>query len=117
MSRSKKPNDYKNTFCGNCGNLGHTYKMCHYPITSCGVILFKNNKEKVVNIEDKYRFLLIQRKDTLGFIEFLRGKYKENDIKYITRLIEMILFYSISFDQKKVFIHKYLQMLFDRFHQ
>ena len=43
MSRTK--NDYRNTFCGNCGNIGHTYKRCHLPITSCGVILYKTNEK------------------------------------------------------------------------
>ena len=29
MSKNKK--DYRNTFCGNCGNIGHTYKGVIYP--------------------------------------------------------------------------------------
>lgn len=114
MSRSKKPNDYKNTFCGNCGNLGHTYKMCHFPITSCGVILFKKNTEKIMNLDDKYRFLLIQRKDTLGFIEFLRGKYKENDTKYITRLIEMMTVCEIDKIKKHSFEELWNILWFNR---
>lgn len=92
MSRKKHNNDYKNTFCGNCGKLGHTYKRCHHPITSCGIILYKVNEPYLENEknEDKYKYLMVQRKDTLGFIEFLRGKYRERDNAYIVRLLEMM---------------------------
>ena len=96
MSTHKKSGDYKNIFCGNCGNLGHTYKKCLLPITSCGVILYKKNENYTNKIEDKYRFLLVQRKDTIAFIEFLRGKYRESDIKYIKKLLEMMTFCEID---------------------
>jgi len=33
-------------------------------------------------------FLLIQRKDTLAFNEFLRGKYSHHDIDYISKLLK-----------------------------
>ena len=89
---SKNKNDYKNTFCGNCGKLGHTYRKCHFPITSCGVILYKKNDlyDEKNKLDNKYKFLLVQRKDTLGFIELLRGKYRLNDNMYITKLLEMM---------------------------
>jgi hypothetical protein len=51
MSKRKKSGEYQNTFCGNCGNLGHTYKRCNLPITSCGVILFKNNENSLFTIK------------------------------------------------------------------
>ena len=42
-----------------------------FPVTSCGVILFKINDEYVKNdLKDgRYKYLLIQRKDTLGYVE------------------------------------------------
>ena len=88
-------NDNKNIFCGNCGKLGHTYRKCRLPITSCGVILFKINKKfkpiidlnnKCINLSEKYFFLLIKRKDTLGYVEFLRGKYDENNKEYLIKI-------------------------------
>jgi 8-oxo-dGTP pyrophosphatase MutT (NUDIX family) len=36
---------------------------------------------------NEYQFLLIQRRDSLSFIEFIRGKYNINDSEYITRLL------------------------------
>ena len=86
----RRSHDNKNKYCGNCGGITHTYKQCKHPITSNGVILYKKNDTTSNLVDDKYKFLMIQRKDTLGFIEFLRGKYKEYDTKYIIRLLEMM---------------------------
>jgi len=56
-------------YCNNCGKLGHYYHHCKMPITSIGIIVFR------VNPEGKKEFLMIRRKDTLGYIDFMRGKY------------------------------------------
>jgi len=88
-----------NIYCGNCGKEGHTYRRCRLPITSCGVILFKKNKffksiedshGNIKNNNTRYNFLLIQRRDTLGYVEFLRGKYEEIDTTYLLKLFEMM---------------------------
>jgi 8-oxo-dGTP pyrophosphatase MutT (NUDIX family) len=96
-------NDYKNIFCANCGEKGHVVKECERPITSFGIIAIKiihNKQEELqdkntylsdlvdnVDLNDSYpkiKYLLIQRKDTMGYIDFMRGKYSNNDIeKYI----------------------------------
>ena len=47
--------------------------------TSYGVILFKIENEKT-------KILMINRKDSLCYIDFIRGKYKGNDLKYIDKL-------------------------------
>lgn len=116
MSKRKKSGEYQNTFCGNCGNLGHTYKRCNLPITSCGVILFKNNENfnEKDKLDDRYRFLLIQRKDTLGFIEFLRGKYRETDYKYIQQLLEMMTVCEIDKLKKHTFDELWNILWFNR---
>jgi 8-oxo-dGTP pyrophosphatase MutT (NUDIX family) len=70
-------------YCGNCGNIGHSYRRCLSPIMSMGVILFK--------IEDNIiKYLLIQRKDTLGFVEFMRGKYNLENLDYIKELLKIM---------------------------
>ena len=69
-SPTDKHKNGKNIYCGNCGNLGHTYKRCRYPITSCGVILYKYNPDYKKEMNNKYLYLLIQRKDTIGYVNF-----------------------------------------------
>ena len=67
-------------FCNNCGKTGHAFHQCKHPITSIGIIAFryKNN-----NIE----YLMIRRKDTLGFVDFIRGKYPIMDPDYIVGIL------------------------------
>jgi ADP-ribose pyrophosphatase YjhB (NUDIX family) len=96
---------YKNVYCVNCGEKGHVVKDCVNPITSFGIIAFKvingpndeidDTNESLKNILDKsesnkkqypyVKFLMIQRKDTMGFTDFVRGKYPEdeNELKNI----------------------------------
>ena len=105
---------YKN-FCTNCGQIGHNQKKCKEPITSIGIICLKiddlrirnkmvmnmnfyNNKKNTYDIKfntlniinkyyDKIKFLLIRRKHSLGYLEFIRGKYKvDRDEKIISLL-------------------------------
>jgi len=66
--------------CRNCGINGHLYKDCVRPIMSFGVICFKIENGIV-------KYLMIQRKDSLSFMEFIRGKYNINDIRYIKKLL------------------------------
>jgi 8-oxo-dGTP pyrophosphatase MutT (NUDIX family) len=72
-----------NIYCNNCGIKGHVYKDCLSPILSCGVILCKKDDGA-----DNYNVLMINRKDSLCYIDFLRGKYNINDMKYIQILID-----------------------------
>lgn len=68
-----------NVCCLNCGIYGHTTKVCNFPITSYGLICFKR-----INGEVKY--IMIQKKDTISYTEFLRGKYELNNLGYIIKL-------------------------------
>lgn len=76
----------KEYYCANCGKTGHVYKNCLYPIISLGIILFKKNKENVIE------YLLVQRKDTLGFVEFMRGKYNIENVEYIEKLLSIMTY-------------------------
>lgn len=63
--------------CKNCMNKGHLMKNCKYPITSYGILL--KNKDK---------YLMVQRKYSLGFLEFFGGRYNEDDQDMLCVLIK-----------------------------
>tara|TARA_B100000035_G_C21030026_1_gene567940 strand:- start:819 stop:1601 length:783 start_codon:yes stop_codon:yes gene_type:complete len=72
----------KNTYlCNNCGHIGHLSNECQLPIMSIGVILVKKNKN------NDYEFLMIRRKDTFGYVDFLRGKYTFNNFFVLQNMI------------------------------
>ena len=90
-------------YCTNCGEHGHITKQCLQPITSYGAIVFRirggwNQAESLVNSDtainglesipsSNIEYILIQRRDTLGYIDILRGKYKMGDTDYIKQQV------------------------------
>ena len=69
-------------YCNNCGNFGHIYGNCRHPILSYGIILYHVDEGNIP------RIVMIERKDSLSFIEFIRGKYKTaTNINYLELLI------------------------------
>lgn len=74
-------------YCNNCGKDGHLFSQCKIPITSFGIILFRKNPNG--NIE----YLMIRRKDTLGYIDFMRGKYTVNNKYYIMNMFNQMTAY------------------------
>ena len=77
---------FNSSYCNNCSTSGHTFNSCKFPITSVGLIAFR------YNLEHKLEYLLICRKDTIGYIEFMRGKYTINNKLYIKNILsEMTL--------------------------
>ncbi len=67
-------------FCNNCGKNGHMFHHCKQPITSIGIIAFRYNKGVV-------EYLMIRRKDSLGFVDFMRGKYPLHNKNYLMNII------------------------------
>lgn len=89
--------------CVNCGIEGHFYKQCPAPTTSFGLIAIRRNKKGLAGLaveentvfhcskydipapisltqnDDGMLVLLVQRKDTMGFIDFVRGKYPKTE--------------------------------------
>lgn len=100
-----KKNKKGDIYCGNCGKYGHTYKKCSDPVTSLGIVVFKIDKNVPITepIEKKIKYLLIQRKDTLGYVEFLRGRYKLDDIEFIKKILFEITLDEIDKLKKKEF--------------
>jgi 8-oxo-dGTP pyrophosphatase MutT (NUDIX family) len=76
--------DSQKLLCNNCGINGHLFYNCKKPITSFGIVCYRINPE---NIKE---YLLVQRKDSLGYVDFLRGKYNEtNDFQLKNIINEM----------------------------
>jgi 8-oxo-dGTP pyrophosphatase MutT (NUDIX family) len=106
--------------CTNCGLIGHSFRGCLAPVTSFGTVIFRVNdlswNQAVVltsepssytgfeSYNSKLEVLLIQRRDSLGFVEILRGKYNPLDIEYVKKQIhgmtdrERERLNSVSFD-------------------
>lgn len=79
MKKTHEPNAMPHT-CRNCGLTGHLYKDCPHPIMSFGIICFRQREKDI-------EYLMIQRKDSLSFMEFIRGKYRHEQIDYICQLL------------------------------
>ena len=77
---SKECHRISNGVCNNCGKYGHMFYQCKMPITSIGIIVYRRHKGQI-------EYLMIRRKDTLGFIEFIRGKYSIYNKEYILNLL------------------------------
>ena len=73
------------SYCNNCGKNGHLFHQCKSAIISYGVIAFRENP-----INSKREYLLIRRKDTLGFVDFMRGKYSVYNKEYILNMIKQM---------------------------
>lgn len=76
-------------YCNNCGNKGHVFKTCKDPITSCGILLLKGKIDPLllpVN-PDHVTILMVKRKDSMAYMEFIRGKYEPSDSEYIKKLM------------------------------
>jgi 8-oxo-dGTP pyrophosphatase MutT (NUDIX family) len=102
--------------CSNCNKSNHEFRDCKEPITSWGIILvnlsnLKNNLNHEQNINicnrisnicpqnykdlenlssfmNNIKFLLIQRRHSIAYMDFLRGKYKVDNIDQINSLFQ-----------------------------
>ena len=85
-----------NNVCNNCGKPGHISNLCKLPIVSYGIVafrMFKGNPE----------YLMIRRKDTFGYIDFIRGKYSLKNMDQIKDIIN-----EMSNDEKnKITTHSF----------
>ena len=72
--------NHTNIVCNNCGIKGHSYRDCRKPVLSYGHILYRTDTQEP-------QILMVQRKDSLCYIEFIRGKYDVYNKSYIQLLI------------------------------
>jgi 8-oxo-dGTP pyrophosphatase MutT (NUDIX family) len=76
----KNTNNINTNACNNCGKVGHMFHQCKLPITSYGIIAYRYKLNEI-------QFLMIRRKDSFGFIDFIRGKYSPYNIYQIQNII------------------------------
>lgn len=80
-------------FCNNCGKRGHAFRDCADPILSCGLILIRNKDhpndpaKPPLDVE-KIEMLMVRRRDSMSYTEFIRGKYEPSQPAYIHTLLE-----------------------------
>lgn len=90
-------------YCNNCGRRGHVFKVCADPIISCGLMLI--NQPKLPANPSDIKILMVRRKDSMAYTEFLRGKYELDNTEYIKTLLsnmttnEHITLNSLTFDE------------------
>lgn len=104
--------------CHNCDKIGHDSRSCPDPITSWGIILVKLDGLDITDIThsptkiecidevklisdtdtydaamlmEKIQFLLVSRKHSLGYIEFMMGRYSLKSIEHLSFIIQQML--------------------------
>ena len=92
----------KNIYCNNCGKSGHSFNQCKYPITSIGIIIFNHDDKNNI------KYLMIRRKDSLGYVDFMRGKYPIDNSNYLLNIIDEMTLY-----EKKNLINKNFDYLWN----
>ena len=100
-------------FCNNCGKVGHLFHQCKMPIISIGIIAFRKMPSTIVDEKldtnnSNFEYLLIRRKHSLGFVDFMRGKYQMNNKEYILSLIN-----KMNMEERKKIIEQEFDELWD----
>ena len=67
-------------YCSNCCIAGHFLSDCKTPITSIGIIAFKYTTPLDI------KYLMIRRRHTFGFIEFMKCKFLYNK-QYLLNIV------------------------------
>jgi len=102
MAFKKQYETNRKIYCSNCGYEGHMFRDCKFPITSYGVIATRSTGtrptmnsgakpdavQQIVAGSTGLEFLLICRRDSLSYIEFVRGKYSTTDKTYLNFLFK-----------------------------
>ena len=89
--------------CANCGGLGHIYRTCNHPTISYGFICYRIVRQGDKNVP---LYLMVQRKDSLSYVEFMRGKYELENKTYI-----MKLFSHMTEEERQRVYHKEFDVL------
>ena len=75
------------------------FHQCRLPITSYGIVAFNKSSDEI-------RYLMIRRKDSFGYIDFIRGKYSPLNVFQIQNCIN-----EMSVDEKERILTTRFEML------
>jgi 8-oxo-dGTP pyrophosphatase MutT (NUDIX family) len=77
-------------YCNNCGESGHVFRSCPSPVISCGILFIRGTYEPLVLPADPRTIgvLMVRRKDSMSYMEFVRGKYELHDIEYLKKQLQ-----------------------------
>jgi 8-oxo-dGTP pyrophosphatase MutT (NUDIX family) len=77
-------------YCNNCGQIGHVFKSCPSPVISCGILFVRGIYEPLLLPADPKTIgvLMVRRKDSMSYMEFVRGKYELHDMEYVKKQIQ-----------------------------
>jgi 8-oxo-dGTP pyrophosphatase MutT (NUDIX family) len=89
----------KNNICNNCGKQGHQFHQCKLPIISYGMIVFRCSEKGI-------QYLMIRRKNSFGYIDFIRGKYSPDDLEHLETI-----FNEMSIEEKEQIKHNDFETL------
>lgn len=87
--------------CNNCYKEGHFYKDCDKPLMSFGLCCYKK-------IDNEYKFLMVSRRNTFTYIEFLRGLYDILDVDYVQNM-----FNKMNTEEKKSILENNFKFLWE----
>ncbi len=88
--------------CNNCYREGHFYRNCDQPLLSYGLCCFKK-------VNDEIKFLMVKRRNTYTYIEFLRGIYDIKDLEYLQKM-----FTKMSIQEKKKILENDFKTLWNQ---
>jgi 8-oxo-dGTP pyrophosphatase MutT (NUDIX family) len=91
-----------NIHCNNCGKQGHLFHQCKLPITSYGMIVCRSSERGI-------EFLMIRRKDSFGYIDFMRGKYSPYNLEQLQNSIN-----EMSISEKKRILNESFESLWKK---
>jgi len=76
-------------YCNNCGQQGHVFRTCKDPIISAGILLLRGMFEptKIPCDPKTVSVLMVKRKDSMSYVEFMRGKYDLDNMEFIGKLV------------------------------
>jgi 8-oxo-dGTP pyrophosphatase MutT (NUDIX family) len=98
-------------YCNNCGDKGHVFRTCPDPVISCGILFLRGIYEPLeLPVEQNtVSVLMVRRKDSMSYMEFIRGKYNINDTDYVKRQVS-----NMTSQEQKLIVTEQFETLWTR---